>query len=57
MTLVEFALMAAAALLAFVPSPATIVAGAAILVVVYLWQRRRQLGAAGLPAAEPAKEV
>jgi TRAP transporter 4TM/12TM fusion protein len=54
MTLVEFVLMVGATLLAFVPNPATVAAGAAIVAVVYLMQRRRQPTRVGLAAAVPS---
>jgi TRAP transporter 4TM/12TM fusion protein len=57
MTPLDFVLMAAATLLAFVPHPATVAAGAALVGVVFLAQRRRQRGPAGVAAVVPAKEV
>jgi TRAP transporter 4TM/12TM fusion protein len=57
MTLLEFVLMVGATLLAFVPNPVTVAAGAAIVAVVYLMQRQRQPAPVGLAAAVPAKGV
>jgi len=51
MTLAEFALLAGAALLAFVPSPITVAAGAGILAIIYVRQRRRQGPLVPQPAA------
>ncbi|MDR7542828.1 MAG: TRAP transporter fused permease subunit [Armatimonadota bacterium] len=56
-TPLEFVLMAGATLLAFIPNPATVAAGAAVVGAVFLLQRRRQRGPAGVAAAVPAKEV
>jgi TRAP transporter 4TM/12TM fusion protein len=41
MTVWEFALLAMATVLAFIPSPATIAAAIAIFAAVYFWQRKR----------------
>jgi len=41
MTLLEFALLAFATVLAFIPSPATMAPAVAIFVAVYFWQRKR----------------
>jgi TRAP transporter 4TM/12TM fusion protein len=41
MTVLEFALLALATLLAFIPSPATMAAAIAIFAAVYFWQRKR----------------
>lgn len=54
MSVVEFLLLASATVLAFVPSAATVAAGAFLLAVVYLWQRKRLGGAARRLAVEPA---
>jgi TRAP transporter 4TM/12TM fusion protein len=54
MTPVEFALMAAATVLAFIPFPATTLAAAGLGALVFFWQRRR-VGA--LPAATSAASL
>ena len=41
MTVLEFALLAVATVLAFIPSPATMAAAIAIFTAVYFWQRKR----------------
>ena len=41
MTILEFALLALATVLAFIPSLATMAAAIAIFAVVYFWQRKR----------------
>jgi TRAP-type uncharacterized transport system fused permease subunit len=41
MTVGEFALLAVATVLAFIPSPATMAAAIAIFAAVYFWQRKR----------------
>jgi TRAP-type uncharacterized transport system fused permease subunit len=51
LTLVEFVVMAVAAVLAFYPSPVTVIAGLGLLLAVYFWQRRRMERVARGPAA------
>jgi TRAP transporter 4TM/12TM fusion protein len=54
MTPVEFALMSAATVLAFIPFPATMLAAVGLSALVFFWQRRR-VGA--LPAATSAASL
>jgi TRAP transporter 4TM/12TM fusion protein len=54
LTPVEFALMAAATVLAFIPFPATFLAAVGLGALVLFWQRRR---AGALPAATPAASL
>jgi TRAP transporter 4TM/12TM fusion protein len=54
MTLVEFALMAAATVLAFIPFAATTGAAAVLVALVFFWQRRR---AGALPSATTASTL
>ena len=54
MTLVEFALMAAATVLAFIPFTATVLTAVALVALVFFWQRRR-VGA--LPSATTASTL
>jgi hypothetical protein len=54
MTLLEFAVLAVATVLAFIPFAATILAAVVIFALVYLWQRRR---AGALPAPTTAATV
>jgi TRAP transporter 4TM/12TM fusion protein len=54
MTVLEFILLALATVLAFIPSPATMVAAIAIFAVVYLWQRKR---ASALASADRPIEI
>lgn len=51
MTLVEFALLALAAVLAFIPSGPTMAGALAIFAAIYLWQRKRALALAPAGAA------
>jgi TRAP-type uncharacterized transport system fused permease subunit len=55
MSILEFALMALATVLAFIPTTPTMAAAVAITTAVYVWQRRRALAPGAMASAPIAR--